>query len=494
MSAADRDPASDHSLRRAAAGYRSTLASQLVRVVCKLAGVVVLARLVSPAGHGIFAMAASLTFLLVLFRDFGAGAAAIQSPTLSENQKTALLRLHVILGFVLAGLCVLLAPLVARYYAEPAVVPVLRLMSLGFILNGLNAWPRTLLQRDLHFGELNRLETFGAVLGTAAMLAAGALGAGAASFAWYLLVSETVMAVEAWRLCPWRPHAPAAGLRPLAATGLHLTAYNVLLYVLQQIDTLLLGRWFGAAPLGLYNRSGQLLTQPATHLATPFGSVLLATLSRLGPGTPDFAKHFRETTNAIAHFTLPVAAICFVLPDEVVRLALGAAWPDAAPILRWLAGGAAANYLTSTLYPLAVALNRPVALMQLTAVALPVTFLGLWLGRPYGVVGLAAGLTCANLLLLVPRLAWTARGTAIRPADWLSAFAGPLATALSLGLGLWLGHTFTAAQPLALRLAASTLGGLLAVALLLLLWPRLRDEFRTLWAHRPFGRPIVSEN
>src|SRR3954462_9496383 len=81
QAAADAMPhaASESTLTRAASGYRATLVSQGVRLACKIVGVVVLARLVSPAEHGVFAMAASVMFFFVLFRDFGLTAAAIQA-------------------------------------------------------------------------------------------------------------------------------------------------------------------------------------------------------------------------------------------------------------------------------------------------------------------------------------------------------------------------------------------------------------------------------
>jgi len=481
---------SESTLSQAATGYRTTLLSQGVRLLCKIAGVVVLARLVSPAEHGLFAMGASLTLLLVLFRDFGTGAAAIQAPVLTEGQKTALWRLHAGLGIALTGLTLALAPAVARFYHEPRVGPLLAVMSAGFFLNGLNAWPRTLLHRELHFTALNRVETWGAVVGTAAMVAGGAAGAGAYSFVGFLLVSEALMLVAAWRLCRWRPTAPAAwrDLRGLGRTGLQLTGYNLLLYGVQQSDTLLLGKWFGAGPLGLYNRAGQLLIQPTTHLAAPFSQVLLATLSRLGPGSPSFARHLRDTANAIAHFTLPVAVVCLVRPDDMVRLVLGPHWTGAAPLLGWLAVSTLLSLLTVTIYPLCLASGHAKRLTQLTLLSLPVTLLGLWLGRDHGPAGLAAGLAGANLCLLLPRLGWAVHGTPMRLRDYADAFAGPLGVAAVLAGGLLAGGRWARDLDFLPRLAVTGLAGAAAFGLCVLAWPRVRRELGSLRHHLPFGR------
>jgi polysaccharide transporter, PST family len=488
------ESASEATLTQAASGYRATIVSHVIRLLCKFTGVVVLARLVSPADHGLFAMAATLTFLLTLFRDFGMGAAAVQVRDLSEGQKTALWRLHAGLGALLAAMTLVLAPAVAVFYHEPGVATLLAWMSPGFLLNGLNSWPRTLLSRELHFREMNRVETAGAIAGTIAMITGGMMGAGAYSFVGFLLASEAVMLIVAWRLSPWRARAPAdwRRLKPLASTGLHLTAYNVLLYGLQQADTLLMGRWFGAGPLGLYNRAGQLLMQPMTHLAAPFSHVLMATLARLGRDSPFFLRQFREATNAIAHFTLPAAVVCMVLPHEVVRLVLGVNWPDAAPLLAWLAVSAATLFLSATTYPLCVATGNAARLAQLTALALPITLACLWAGRAHGPVGIAAGLAVANACLLLPRLWWSSRQTPVRLRDFAAAFAGPLTVAAGLAGGLALGRLYALEHSVGARLGAATIAGAAAVGACALCWPRIRREFRSVSAHLPLPFAVTA--
>jgi PST family polysaccharide transporter len=470
--------AAESTLTRAASAYRTTLLSHALRLLCKIAGVVVLARLVSPADHGLFAMAASVTFFLTLFRDFGTSGAAIQASALSEGQMTALFRLHLLLGLALAGLTLVFAPIAAAFFHEARLVPLLATMSIAPVLIGAGSWPRTLLMRELHFREVNRLETAGAVAGTIAMMAAGMLGAGAYAFVVFLIVSEAIMVFGAWRYCPWRPRGPAdwPGIRPLARTGLQLTGYHLLLYGVQQADTLLMGRWFGAVALGLYNRAGQLLIQPATHLAAPFNQVLLSTLSRLGAHSPSFANHFRGTTNVIAHLTLPVAIVCLVLPHEVVRLVLGAAWPEAAPLLAWLAVNAALSLLSSSTYALCVASGHSARLAPMAGVTLLVTVIALWLGRGQGPVGLAAALAVGNLVLFIPRLWWSAAGTAVSLRDFAATFAGPLVISTALAGGLFAGRALASHAGVVPRTLIAIAGGLATTALCVLVWPRVRRE------------------
>ncbi len=476
MSSTEAPP--DSVVARTADGYRSSLFSHAVRIACKAVGIVVLARLVSPAQHGLFAMAASVFFVLVLFRDLGLGSAAIQARHLTEEQRTTLWHAHVALGLLLGGIMLAIAPAVAAFFNAPPLAPLAATMSAALVLIGLNAWPRVLLARDLRFAELNRIETWAAIIGTAAMIATALLNGSAYAFAAFLLVSESVCLIGAWRICGWRSAKPAhwPSIRPLWRPASDLLAYNVLQCVLTQIDTVLMGRWFGAGAAGLYNRPNQLLALPLTHIASPLNQVLAASLSRLSPASPDFATTVRHAANLLAHLTLPFAALCMVVPHDIVRLILGPDWPDAAPLLRWLAVSAAASYLTVTVYAVCFATANTRRLVLLMVAALVTTSFALWLARSHGPVGLAMALAVVNLLFVFPRLAVATWQTPLSLRDYSSALAGPLVLALLFALSLATFHRITSDFHWLLRLAITLSAAAATSGLVAISFPALRSE------------------
>lgn len=474
---------SEFVLARAASGVRTTLASQGIRVACKAAAVPIVARLVSPAEHGIYAMAGALLAVVTLTRDLGLGVAAVHAPTLSEGQKSALWRIHVGLGALLAGLTVAIAPLAAGFFREPQVGPLLTGLSISLVLLGLNAWPRVLLVRELRFGDNNRTETIAAVLGTLAMLTAAALGAGAWTFLVFLLVSDSAILVRSWRVCAWRPAAPPdwAALRPLLPHGLHVVGHQFLAYLVQQVDALAVGRWFGARPMGLYSRPAQLLALPAAHASAPLANVLLASLARLRDQPAEFVRHFRASTALMAHLTLPPAVVCFVLPEFVVRLVLGNDWHEAVPVLRWMAATAGISALSASCYALNVATGHTRRLAAQSGVLLILVLLGVWIGQDHGIAGVAAGVATANAAYLLPRLCWSARGTPVRGHDLVAALRGPLGLNGVLAMGLLAGRTMRGQSGVYSAAMVALAAGAAGVGVLLSFWPEVRSQFRPLW-------------
>lgn len=475
------------SLAQTADGSRYTLLTQGVRLVCKAISVVVVARLVTPADHGVFAMAASVTLLLFLFLDLGLGTAVVQTKTLSETQSTALLQAHLVLGCALTLVSAALAPLAARFYATPEITFVLIAASVGLLVNASGGFPRALLTRQLEFRALNRLETAATVAGTAAMIAAAALGAGPYTFVVFLLVSESTTALLAWRACGWRPRERAdfGTARDVIKAGWQLTRYHLLNYFVQQLDAIAVGRLFGSHLLGLYNRAAQMLALPLLHIAGPLSRIAIAVLSRLGPATAQFAEQSRAYANVIAYLTLPPAAIAVAMPEELVRLVLGEQWPGAAPVLRWIAVSAAIHHVTYVAHAICVASGQGRRLVWLAALSLPFVAVAIFAGARGGIVDLAAALAVAHAALTLPRLVWSLRGTSCRPRDFMAALVRPLLLAVSLMLGAGVGRALVGSNDWTTRLGAGLFGALATATLVAAATPQLRTELRRLFEHLP---------
>jgi PST family polysaccharide transporter len=434
--------------------------------------------------------------LLALFRDAGLGVSAVQAPHLERTQLDTLFWSHLGLGFLLTAPTLVLAPVAARFYAEDAVRPVLLTMSCAFIFIGAGGFARVQLERGARFAEISRLESAGAVIGTAAMIGTALYGGGAYSFVAYLLVSEMIATALAWRYLRWKPTGKPrwSALRPLLSTGFHVTAYQSLIHVLQQIDGILVGRFFGPYAMGLYGRANQLLALPNLYAAAPLNQVALVTLSRMGSASSHFGPHARTTATLIAHLILPLFAVCAVLPDETVRLVLGSQWPEAAPLLRLLSIAAAASTLTSLAYAVNVAMGQTRRLVISAAAALPLTLLAVWLGSRNGTVGVAFSIAVVNVLLLLPRLWWSLRGIPGGLREYLSGLWGPFAMTLLFAAGLSSGRFLFQESDPALRLLASVATGVVFGAVLAIAWSRVRNEWRLVFNSLPLPRPRAAKN
>ncbi|MDB4473828.1 lipopolysaccharide biosynthesis protein [Opitutaceae bacterium] len=474
----DNESGSGHLLERAAQGYRTTIVTQVVRVVCKLVSVVVMARLVAPVGFGDFAMAAAVFGILALFRDAGLGTAAIQAKNLTPAQMNGLFWAHLGMGSLMAAATWGLAPLAASWFRSESVTALLHTMSIAFLIIGAGGFARSQLYREMRLTQANRLESISAVTGTIAMVGAAIGGAEAYAFVVFLIVSELLATVLAWLEIAWRPNGgwKGAGLGPLWRVGRHVTLNQLVSFFSTQLDAILIGRWFGAGAVGLYTRSSQLLTLPRLYIAGPLNQIMLTTLARLKNNPVAMTEHASKAVTSVSHLVLPFYLICIILPDPTIRVLLGSDWLEAAPLLQVLAAGRAVNTLTSMAETMNIALERTNRLAGAAAMSLVATALAIFIGRNFGLVGIAWAVSIAQIVTTAPRLWWLLRDVPGSLGRYLRAIRGPLILSMITMTGLAGGAILLENTAAWIQLIGALLAGIFANSITFAVSQSIRGE------------------
>ena len=118
----------------------------------------ILARLLTPADFGVFAMATPFVWILMTFGDLGLASAVLQQRDLNEGQASAVFRINLVAGIAFGGLFLLCAPLLGSFYGDPEVTQVAAALSLMFVFSGFTAVQQALLRRALMFDTLLRAQ------------------------------------------------------------------------------------------------------------------------------------------------------------------------------------------------------------------------------------------------------------------------------------------------------------------------------------------------
>jgi PST family polysaccharide transporter len=91
------------------------------------------------------------------------------------------------------------ATLVGHFYQEPQVIPILQVLSLTFVISGLSTLPQALLQRQLAFQQLAKLEIGATLFASGVGIGLAIAGYGALSLVYQALAGGRVnhpLAVE----------------------------------------------------------------------------------------------------------------------------------------------------------------------------------------------------------------------------------------------------------------------------------------------------------
>lgn len=415
---------SGHPQTGAAAGILAGMGSQLLRFVLRFGYQVALARMLAPEDFGLVAMTLPAIGLLQLFADLGLTMAVVQRQGISPGQLSTVFWASLAVGAALAALGAAAAPLVAWYFGEPRVAGVMAASSGIMFLGTLHALPVALLTQRMRFRALAVQETTSLLAGMACGLGAALLGAGC----WAILANQTAMAlamlVMAWPSCGWRPGRPAPwrDVAPLLSFGTDILGFRLVKFVSRNLDSLLIGRFAGAGPLGLYDRAFRLMLLPFEQATAPFSRVAFPLLSRCLDQPEAYRAAYGRLLQTLLLLVYPALAFMIACRSDLVALALGPAWAEVAPLFAILGIDAFVAPVGASLGWLLLSQGRArdmrncAALTSLVFVACVTA--GLFQA---GVLGVAMGYVAAGLieLLILCRVA-TRRG--------------PVGAALLLGL------------------------------------------------------------
>ena len=116
-------------------GGAARMIAQAANFAFRIGSLMIMARLLVPQDFGLVGMVTAFTGILNLFRDFGLSTATVQREEVSEEQLSTLFWINVLVGGILAVLCLVCAPLVVRIYHEPRLLGITMALSLGFLFN-----------------------------------------------------------------------------------------------------------------------------------------------------------------------------------------------------------------------------------------------------------------------------------------------------------------------------------------------------------------------
>jgi len=462
---------------RAARGALVTLVAQGLKILVQLASVVLLARLLTPHDYGLIAMVLAVIGIGEIFRDFGLSSAAIQSPTLSREQRSALFWINGAIGTGLALLVILLAPLVAAFYSQPDLEPIARLLAPVFVANGFATQYRASLVRELRFRSLAIADIGSALVGLASAAGAALLGAGVMALVLQQLAQAACLLLLLTVSSHWLPGLPRRGapVRQFLGFGGNLVGSQLVGYVANNLDTVIIGLRFGAAPLGIYSRAFQLLMTPLNQIRSPLTSVALPVLSRLADDPQRFNRYVQAGQRALGYSLVAVLALVAAAAESITTVLLGDQWLAAAPVLRLLAIAGIFQTLAFVGYWVYLARGLTRDLLQYSILSAIIRIVILLTASQWGVIGVAVGYAIAPAVSWPISLWWLSRrsGVAVRPL--YSGAARILGCAVLGGAASWGAAQGAAPLGPAVQLVAATLALTACYAALVLLPPIRRD-------------------
>jgi len=424
--------------------------AQAANFLLRVGSLMVLARLLEPEDFGLVGMVTAATGVLSLFKDFGLSTVTVQRATITDEQISTLFWLNMLVGAILGAISLAIAPVIAAFYNEPRLFWVTVAFSAGFLFNAASVQHSALLQRQMRFTAISAIEILSLLVSITVGISMAVGGFGYWALVGMTVTLPTVSAVCVWLTTMWIPGFPRreVGIRSMIRFSGAVTLNGLITYMAYNVDKVLLGRFWGAAALGIYGRAYQLINIPTDNLNSAIGGVAFSALSRLQDDPNRLKNYFLKGYSLAVALTLPITIACATFANDIILIILGPKWKDTVIIFRLLAPTILVFALINPLGWLLFSIGMVGRSLKIALVLAFLVISAFSMGLPYGPSGVAFAFSAMMLLWVVPHIAWCVHGTMISFWDVFQAASRPLlsgivAAALTMGVQIFCGQWFS---------------------------------------------------
>jgi len=426
------DPVPEMSVRTAAAW---ALVSQYASFAIQFATSVVLARwFITPAQLGLFSIAFAAVTIVAFLQDFGVARYVNGERDLTPEKLQTAFTISVVFAWGIALLALASAVPVARFYGDPALLPVLLVVASSYLLVPLSIVPQATCQRRMDYKSNTMIEVGSSVANAATAVTLAVLGHGALALAWGAFAQQGArLVVSQWRagfMLPWPLRL--GGARPVLELGATNSVLSTCYSITARAPELVIGRIIDNAAVGLFARASGLALQLRMLVAGAVTGVFYPAFRRVRDAGEPLGPPYLRVVAAYTGVTWPAMAGIATLAQPLILALYGPRWTAAAPLLLW------------------------VALAQLCYVALPLNAdLPLLLGRKRGLIHRNVIETVLSVGLIIATapfgLVWVAVSRFAHGLVWMVIYAPFLRAMLEFA---WRDLLRIYAQSLAVALAA----------------------------------------
>lgn len=369
--------------------FMERIGAQLVAFIVSI----VLARILSPEHYGLIALVTVVTSILNVFVDSGLGNALIQKKDADDLDFSSVFYANLLFCIVLYLLLFFTAPLIASFYKNLELTPVIRVLGITLIISGIKNVQQAYVSKKLIFRKF----FFATLTGTIIAAIIGILMAVKGFGVWALVAQQLINAfidtLILWIIVPWKPKLmfSITRLKSLFNFGWKLLVASLLNTIYLDIRQLIIGRVYSPSDLAFYNR-GQTFPQfIGLNINSSIDSVLFPVMSEVQNDILRIKTMTRRAIKTSSYIMWPLLLGLAGVSKNVVELILTDKWMPCVPYLMLACFCFGIEPLQTANLNAIKALGRTDITLKLEFLKKTISTLIIFITMPFGVFAIAIG-------------------------------------------------------------------------------------------------------
>jgi len=299
---------------------------------------IILARLLTPSEYGLIGMAGVFIFVTYVFVDSGFSTALIQRENCTNTDFSTVFYVNLAVSLLFFFLLYFTSGLIADFFSEPELVPIIKALSFLIILYALSLVHRSIINRRINLKLLSIVQITSQILSGTIGIILAYKGYGVWSLVWKTLLNQLFFNIQLWIFNRWHPTLDFSieSLKQMFAYSSKLLISGIINKIYEQLYNLIIGKYFSAKELGLYTRANQFKNLPSESLSGAIMSVSFPVFSQLQHDPVKLKRVTRKIIKATMFINIMAMLGMAAISKELILSLVGIKWIDATIYLQLL--------------------------------------------------------------------------------------------------------------------------------------------------------------
>lgn len=329
--------------------------------ILNLAFGIFLARTLDSGDYGMVGMLTIFSATASIIQESGFTQALTNKKNAGAEDFNAVFWFSTLAGAAMYLVLFLAAPLIARFFGHDELLPLSRVMFLGFFISSMGTAHNAYFFKNMMTREMAKISVAALALSGCVGVTMALLGAGYWALATQTLAYVTGVTVLRWILCPWRPSL-TIDFRPLKGMfgfSSKVLLTNIVNQVSGNMFSAILGKYYTPQDVGHYTQSQKWTNMGMQTINGMVSGIALPAFAEVDRGDRERLCRVNYSMLRFAAFvSFPAMSGLALIAPELLTITIGAKWLPCVPILQLLCIQGAMWPLNSIYNALVMSQNR----------------------------------------------------------------------------------------------------------------------------------------
>lgn len=323
--------------------FTQQFGNQLINFIVSM----ILARILLPEQFGLIGMIAIFISIGTALLDSGLTQSLIRSKELDQEDYSTVFYFNLTASILIYTLIFFTAPLIAAFYEQSILTPIIRLYCITFIISAFSAVQQARLTQKMDFKTQTIIGIPSAILSGIIGISMAYKGFGVWSLVWSGISGAFFSALQLWIYSKWRPSwvFNFTKFKEHFNFGYKLTLSGLLDKIFSNIYLIVIGKYFTAAQVGFYTRAQTTKQLPVKNISAALNKVTYPLFASIQDDDIRLKRVYSQLMQMVVFVVTPVMVLLAVIAEPLFVFLFTDKWLPAVPYFQILCA-------TGILYPI----------------------------------------------------------------------------------------------------------------------------------------------